>query len=127
MDASNVTVAELQPRTVSVSEPAQVPLALVTVQPAQGAQRVDTKAQIALFFNQSIDASQLEVTVCETAFDTTWLIQDTHGSEFLTPRGSSRLMCSATTKALKWSCRTTFTGQVIFNKPSGSFFRVSVF
>ena len=65
MDASNVTVAELQPRTVSVSEPAQVPLALVTVQPAQGAQRVDTKAQIALFFNQSIDASQLEVTVCE--------------------------------------------------------------
>jgi uncharacterized protein YfaP (DUF2135 family) len=81
IDTNNVTVAALQPRTVSVSEPAQVPLALVTVQPAQGAQRVDTKAQIALFFNQSIDASQLEVTVFETVFGKTWLTQDAQGTE----------------------------------------------
>ena len=87
IDANNVTVAALQPRTVSVSEPAQVPLALVTVQPAQGAQRVDTKAQIALFFNQSIDASQLEVTVFETAFGKTWLNQDAQGTEFFNAKG----------------------------------------
>jgi hypothetical protein len=60
---------------------------LVTVQPAQGAQRVDTKAQIALFFNQSIDASQLEVTVFETAFGKTWLNQDAQGTEFFNAKG----------------------------------------
>jgi hypothetical protein len=87
IDANNVTVAALQPRTVSVSEPAQVPLALVTVQPAQGAQRVDTKAQIALFFNQSIDVSQLEVTVFETAFGKTWLNQDAQVTGFFIAKG----------------------------------------
>jgi len=38
-------------------------------------QGVDTKAQFALFCNQSIDASPLEVTVFETAFGKTWLNQ----------------------------------------------------
>ena len=82
IDTNNVTVAALQPRNVSVSEPVQIPLELVKAVPVQCAQRVDTKAQIALCFNQSIDASQLEVTVFETAFGKTWLNQDAHGTEF---------------------------------------------
>jgi hypothetical protein len=80
-------VVPLQKRTVTVSEPAQVPLALLTVQQAQSAQRVDTNAQIALFLNQSIDASQLEMKVFETAFDKTWRNQDAQGTEFFNAKG----------------------------------------
>jgi hypothetical protein len=59
----------------------------LTVQQAQSAQVVDTKAQIALFFKQSIDSILLEVTAFETAFDKTWLTQDAQGTEFFKAKG----------------------------------------
>ncbi|MEJ2075731.1 MAG: hypothetical protein P8X79_19960, partial [Reinekea sp.] len=87
IDTNNALVASLPVRTLTVSTPQTVPVELSKVQPEQGAQNVDTKESISLFFNQPIDPNLLDIQVFETAFGKTWLNQDASGTEFFNAKG----------------------------------------
>ncbi len=87
VDINGNVIAALTPRTLTVSAPVQIPLALTKVQPEAGADAVDTKEQISLFFNQAIDPALLEIQVHETAYGKTWINLDAKGTEFFNAKG----------------------------------------
>ncbi|WP_196158955.1 Ig-like domain-containing protein [Reinekea sp. G2M2-21] len=87
IDANDQRLASLPPRLFSVKAPAQVPLSLIKVLPEQGSLNIDTKEQISLFFNQSIDPALLDIRVHETAFGKTWINRDAKGTEFFNAKG----------------------------------------
>src|SRR5690606_20424196 len=81
------TVVAQSSRTIALVTPAQVPLTLERVAPLDGERNVEPNGFIGLYFNQSIDLSQLQVRVFETAHGKTYVDLDGLGSDELNAKG----------------------------------------
>lgn len=85
-DASQKVVAQSS-RAIRVVTPQQVPLALERLAPANGARNIEPNAFIALYFNQAVDSSQLQVRVFETAHGKSYVDLDGLGTDELNAKG----------------------------------------
>ncbi|GGX56074.1 hypothetical protein [Saccharospirillum salsuginis] len=105
LDAGNQVVLQAQPRLFRIDEPASVEVAVVRTVPESGADNVETKEAIGVFFNQPIDPDQLTIDVFETAQGKTWRNLDEPGTEFFNAQGHQLVDVSRNHEAVPGSIR----------------------
>ena len=86
LDAGGGAVAE-DSLTITVTNPQEIPVELVRIEPENHSNLIEPNAAIELYFNRQIDVDLLDVHVTETLHGKTYLSEDPLGADFINNQG----------------------------------------